>query len=1429
MTRAIFQWLNNDSTADLNKRFGAVFKKGITEGGGIATVSGQLSLDVVPYVAMTENGLMLVEESTYRFENIPLNAATVLTVYGKWVQAGEPEIEYRMYEVSAYNNLLDKDDHIVFGLVTLGGSETEVLTSNLTFDLRDEFDKIGRSSYRGTLDNSVDLPTSNNRTQDWYVVGGAGGGLVEIWAWNDVSWINITNTLALQAQLTDHRNNAYVDEKHLTDDEKLAVLGTTGTPNASNRFVTNSDPRVPNLSTVAALTGTDGTPSTTNKYVTEEYSLSAVDYLNFPLPPGVLAMSGLGEVYVGKGPVGSANTNFGLLEIGNDRGYINLSGIYPAITNVYKDSLLTQPLNPGVDADSQGYYSGNLWITVNDVIDTGVRVAFTRKYSLKTIDRGFTNKKGPAGDFVSGEARMHIQNIKGRDYDTLLPSDESNKVLREDVDQLISYLGSNQNTTITAANEDYEYFAEDPKLAPYFEKNIDIAPIYTYENSALNNFTHNVPNGQIVYSGSPDLTSVIVGNLFQDGIGKKFRVSAITLPNIISIVELDTGLRPLQGAVSTSVASSVDGSIITNNNPRNLLLSELKGNSHEIIKFNALYRLKEFSKPEGRPAFGISQGGKRINPRVVLYGSWIRKADNSTGEIILSNTSSIGDIQYTGFVSDLYLLCKATPGAPNLEVTVNGEPSVTVVSVSQSGQADPVISYTKGERYHRVAIRRNLNPDIPSTINIKIQGASSDPLVVIGLEALTIDSTAINRALDVHFESGVAFNNTKITSKDTRSVSTVFVPSNKIGSNYTLYLDKDINDNTIVNIADTPVPVSDFEPNYMSVIYSSPGVYNYADASEQNKSTVFKVGDLVEALGSTKAELTRIISLTPSLQLSPSPTAENKLIRMVCSLGDNTPSDLGEEWANRYEIITHFVNYTDSDFSTRNAGAKTQRYVTSSDGLTTLGAKNATISIDRRSVIVPVTTGQVDFGVLGTRLDLEFDNLNPVTLEISVDGSSYYAFSIPAGISRRTLYNRSRYTHRTVSIRSTSGEFQITHLTVYSLERPSIRNKMVLTTSDVVSPFNQEYTKQITPYTRSIGKYFMDAMHHGIVTRGAGINTPWSWSDTAHYLGRVLNTQNDGDAIKFTVVGEGFEIAYLQRLDGGRATVTINGVAWNAIPGATITAGFASSAYLDTYGASTGMRLAAITGLSYGVHEVVIAQDNPRTKNVASTGYHVGIFGLFNLSISGRLRMTYDTLNQHYTPVSDVREFASFYTGLIGDEAFPIDLADEVKSAYARLDGTGTPVNCFIDNSTGKTRITLSFNFVLNAFPGTPFGELQVSLDGREIPRYIAGTTQQAYFKEITSNVIELDGDYSATEFDVFIKKINGPTQTPVPYVGPAFNGALGDFVYSPALSLAQFQALRDTTWVAANGASILGSDLANMTGYNTLPNQPGYFVKINN
>jgi hypothetical protein len=95
-----------------------------------------------------------------------------------------------------------------------------------------------------------------------------------------------------------------------------------------------------------------------------------------------------------------------------------------------------------------------------------------------------------------------------------------------------------------------------------------------------------------------------------------------------------------------------------------------------------------------------------------------------------------------------------------------------------------------------------------------------------------------------------------------------------------------------------------------------------------------------------------------------------------------------------------------------------------------------------------------------------------------------------------------------------------------------------------------------------------------------------------------------------------------------------------------------------------------------------------------------------------------------------------------------------MDQAYGLTSGAGTPINCSISSSTGKTRITTTWAYATGVNPGTQQGQLDVYLDGKLLPRFINATqTPDAYYTEISAQVIELDQDYSGAGIEIDIKK----------------------------------------------------------------------------
>lgn len=86
------------------------------------------------------------------------------------------------------------------------------------------------------------------------------------------------------------------DTRVPSQDENNALLGTNGTPNNSNRYVTNTDPRIPSTGEKQALVGTVGVgPSSGNLYV-------LADYANLPSTTQKAALAGTSGTPGGANP-----------------------------------------------------------------------------------------------------------------------------------------------------------------------------------------------------------------------------------------------------------------------------------------------------------------------------------------------------------------------------------------------------------------------------------------------------------------------------------------------------------------------------------------------------------------------------------------------------------------------------------------------------------------------------------------------------------------------------------------------------------------------------------------------------------------------------------------------------------------------------------------------------------------------------------------------------------------------------------------------------------------------------------------------------------------------------------------------------------------------------------------------------------------------
>ena len=92
-----------------------------------------------------------------------------------------------------------------------------------------------------------------------------------------------------------------------------------------------------------------------------------------------------------------------------------------------------------------------------------------------------------------------------------------------------------------------------------------------------------------------------------------------------------------------------------------------------------------------------------------------------------------------------------------------------------------------------------------------------------------------------------------------------------------------------------------------------------------------------------------------------------------------------------------------------------------------------------------------------------------------------------------------------------------------------------------------------------------------------------------------------------------------------------------------------------------------------------------------------------------------------------------------------IDNGGAINSAFCMSNGSGTEINCSAPTVLGgKTRVQLDWSYVAGVNPGTTRGQLQIFVDGSEIPRFVSGATLDGHYTEIINPVTQV---YDIVEF----------------------------------------------------------------------------------
>ncbi len=154
-----------------------------------------------------------------------------------------------------------------------------------------------------------------------------------------------------------------------------------------------------------------------------------------------------------------------------------------------------------------------------------------------------------------------------------------------------------------------------------------------------------------------------------------------------------------------------------------------------------------------------------------------------------------------------------------------------------------------------------------------------------------------------------------------------------------------------------------------------------------------------------------------------------------------------------------------------------------------------------------------------------------------------------------------------------------------------------------------------------------------------------------------------------------------------------------------------------------------------------------------------------------------------------------------------------LQSSFCMSDSSGAPINC--QNPTvigGQTYITLSYNFVPGINSGTTRGDLTVEVDGRDVPRRVIGSTQDAWWEEVPGSInqIRFWANLSSLSWSIetFIRQGSVDTSSQ----NTTRLAALQEAIVGSAAQVASGQATH-SSWQAAHDAVSAGAKILVLQG----------------
>lgn len=1305
--RTLLKFRNLDLTKDLNDRFTSLLVPGVFNGGDVIAVPSQLKVDLLaPWKLVNKDGMVVEETSDDSRLDCPAGQTTAIVVRAVYNQNNDPEVEVLAIELSAFNLLADIDDHIIFATVEVPIGATSVLTSYIQTNTRDVVDKLGRNTIRGVLSSTAGLPSAEeNQDGDLFVVAPGGGNLTHIYGWDGTQWLIMTDAVTVTNDLLIHRTNNFVDEKHGTDDQFDAWVGSSGTaPSASNPFVDEADGRLPTQDENDALVGSDGAPSSANKYITQEFALAVPEekvFASAPVSGYAEILSFEGPVYVGLQGTGSADAFFLFYDSTEDREYTTSTGSRVLVDGVYLDAALTTPIDPSIDAnvDSKGFFSGfTLYIKYDVAPDTGLKLNFGRKKTFEVFPIEALLLRSPGSPQASSDVITTVEKISGRDWDDTPPTNEQNIELRKDVVDLKEYVSAVFNSDFVVG--DFDKVDGVPDFNNDFITNIGIPPNYTFENTTLVGFTYDGVTGTVTFGAVVANGSVVVGNVFIDGNDDEYTITGVPSGTEFTITRRNSSI-PL--TINTTNTTSAHGSAKPDNNPRKTNLATLDYVvGRQRIHCRELEVVQDEYHPRtGNVAFQIRTPLRSAffrEPRVRFYGGFENRDTSNSQRVVATN---LGIVMVTGYFTDMRLLVDLQSTSPIVTVKVDGDLIGTAIDLSRAGTVADLGTELDIQQ-QSVEVASGLADNVPHTVEIELANAAGD-FIIYGIDLFREDPTT------TLVLPGRAFVQSDLYKSDaTVGFLTPQVITRSRGAVSSRFINRSLAQQT------TTVPLTDYDgiaggPAGVAVAATT----TFTVSSGLAKFAFYRPGDIVKVITATDEEVKQIDTIGPGigvLEFTTNVTSSGAAILLhVASPAGDSP-DQTREYA-RYNISEFGVNQAQVDFAEIFV-LPSDRLYTLEDGTTSIVGRNvrySTTGIDGVGIALEMIDGtsSVRIRAVASRMDILTANSTGVSADIQIDGSPVNTVAMPGGgLTRVPLWSNARYQTHEVLITNATGLKFATVL----LHEPSIKPPLegaLLATQNLVAEHDSSRSEvgQVIP----TGALAVDPFTMGgVFVNGTGVGT--DWSHTIDYTanpdwGRFITNDREGSYFEYFFIGSGFEMEYFVRNDFGRPLVFLNGtLATAANFGAATFKGIDSSnGKLDMYDPSvtTIRKKMMVTGLTYGKHLVRVEVQTPRDKNPASLGTAINIGTFYEVGDSGRLSYTPSRGFRGDLGVEDfvygmdwVRDDRNFDSGAIAREEVPVfrEILQPTRAQSIAIGAGVTEINILFSTDFGDSDYSVTAN-----------------------------------------------------------------------------------------------------------------------------------------